>query len=124
MQSLAHWAHATDATVVVALLQPEPQVYDLFDDVLLLANGRIAYHGAHADVEGYFHGLGFVPPPKTAVADFLQVRPFFRSSSFPFSALENPKMCCCLGILLSWAPDYVCPLRRPTASPFAVHGAK
>ena len=36
VQSLANWAHATDATIVVALLQPEPQVYDLFDDIHLL----------------------------------------------------------------------------------------
>ena len=73
MQSLANWAHATDATIVVALLQPEPQVYELFDEVMLVANGRITYHGPRTSVLSYFAELGFVPPPKKAVADFLQV---------------------------------------------------
>jgi ABC-type multidrug transport system ATPase subunit len=74
VQSLANWAHATDATIVVALLQPEPQVYDQFDDVMLLSNGRIAYHGERLAVEPYFDSLGFGRPDKKAVADFLQVR--------------------------------------------------
>ena len=59
VQSLANWAHATDATIVVALLQPEPQVYDLFDDVMLLSNGRIVYHGPRPHAEPYFEALGF-----------------------------------------------------------------
>jgi ABC-type multidrug transport system ATPase subunit len=74
VQSLANWAHATDATIVTSLLQPEPRVYDLFDDVLLMANGRIVYHGPRSTAVEYFNGLGFVPPPKKAAADFLQVQ--------------------------------------------------
>jgi hypothetical protein len=73
VQSLANWAHATDATIVISLLQPEPQVYDLFDDVLLMANGRIVYQGPRGEAVDYFSGLGFVPPPQKATADFLQV---------------------------------------------------
>jgi ABC-type multidrug transport system ATPase subunit len=86
VQSLANWAHSTDATIVVALLQPEPQVYELFDDVLLLSNGRIVYHGPRVAVEPYFASLGFVPPPKKAVADFLQVS---SSPDAPNSVLEK-----------------------------------
>jgi ABC-type multidrug transport system ATPase subunit len=73
VQSLANWAHSTDATIIISLLQPEPQVYDLFDDVMLMANGRIVYHGPRVEAVDYFSGLGFVPPPKKATADFLQV---------------------------------------------------
>jgi ABC-type multidrug transport system ATPase subunit len=74
VQSLANLAHATDATIIIALLQPEPQVYDLFDDVLLLANGRIAYQGPRLAVEPHFASLGFECTGRKAVADFLQVR--------------------------------------------------
>lgn len=74
VQSLANWSHATDATIVIGLLQPEPQVFEQFDDVLLLANGRIAYHGPREAIEPYFFGLGFEVPEKKAVADFLQAR--------------------------------------------------
>lgn len=84
VQSLANWAHATDATILVALLQPEPQTYDLFDDIMVLANGRITYHGAREEVLPHFSRLGFEPTKRKAVADFLQVRdhlasPFWRT---------------------------------------------
>ncbi len=32
-------------TILMALLQPAPEVFDLFDEVLLLAEGSILYHG-------------------------------------------------------------------------------
>jgi hypothetical protein len=70
---LSNWVQATDATIVVALLQPEPQTYDQFDDILLLSNGRIVYHGERSAVEPYFDSLGFARTDKKAVADFLQV---------------------------------------------------
>ena len=38
--------HLLGATVVIALLQPAPEVFDLFDDVLLLAEGA---HAAAAE---------------------------------------------------------------------------
>ena len=74
MQSLANTAHALDCTIAMSLLQPEPQVYDLFDDIFLLANGRMVYHGPREGVEPYFQTLGFEVTGKKAVADFLQAR--------------------------------------------------
>ncbi|CAN0467443.1 unnamed protein product, partial [Scytosiphon promiscuus] len=45
-------------TVVVALLQPPPETYELFDNVLLMAEGKIIYHGPRKDVVPYFNSLG------------------------------------------------------------------
>ena len=39
IQSLRHLAHLQRATVCVALLQPAPEVFDLFDDIMVLAEG-------------------------------------------------------------------------------------
>ena len=50
------------------------QVYDLFDDVLLLANGRIMYHGPRTHVTEHFSTLSFQLTGNKAEADFLQVR--------------------------------------------------
>ena len=50
------------------------QVYDLFDDIFLLANGRTMYQGPRTAVEPFFRTLGFECTGKKAVADFLQVR--------------------------------------------------
>ncbi|KAL3663581.1 hypothetical protein V7S43_011468 [Phytophthora oleae] len=46
-------------TVVISLLQPSPQVFDLFDGVLLLKDGYVMYHGPRAEVVNYFEDLGF-----------------------------------------------------------------
>ena len=40
MQSIRHLVHLQQATICVALLQPAPEVFDLFDDVMLLAEGN------------------------------------------------------------------------------------
>ena len=39
MRNLRDLCHLLGSTVVIALLQPAPEVFDLFDDVLLLAEG-------------------------------------------------------------------------------------
>ncbi|KAK6157909.1 hypothetical protein DH2020_012157 [Rehmannia glutinosa] len=54
-------AHITDATILVSLLQPAPETFDLFDDIMLMGEGKIVYHGPRADVisrkdqEQYWH---------------------------------------------------------------------
>ena len=40
MRSLRHLAHIRQATLLVALLQPTPETYNLFDDVMLLSEGQ------------------------------------------------------------------------------------
>ncbi|KAF1317760.1 Atp-binding protein, partial [Globisporangium splendens] len=58
-------------TVVIALLQPSPEVFALFDDVLILNEGELMYHGPTDRVVDYFQSLGFVCPPGRDVADYL-----------------------------------------------------
>ncbi|CDP21524.1 unnamed protein product [Coffea canephora] len=35
--------HSTEATVLMSLLEPAPETYDLFDDIILLSEGQIQY---------------------------------------------------------------------------------
>jgi hypothetical protein len=49
-------------TVVIALLQPTPEVWALFDEVVLLREGQVVYHGPRESVGTYFRDLGFQPP--------------------------------------------------------------
>ncbi|EQC32363.1 hypothetical protein SDRG_10110 [Saprolegnia diclina VS20] len=58
-------------TIVIALLQPSPEVYGLFDEVLLLNEGYVMYHGPRATCLEYFESLGFKCPLHRDVADFL-----------------------------------------------------
>ena len=59
-------------TVLMALLQPAPEVYELFDDILLLAEGHVIFHGPKEDVLPFFEGLGFKLPARKGIGDFLQ----------------------------------------------------
>ncbi|CAO2170179.1 unnamed protein product [Urochloa humidicola] len=58
-------------TAVISLLQPTPETYNLFDDVLLLSEGHVVYHGPRQGVAEFFESLGFYCPHRKAVADFL-----------------------------------------------------
>lgn len=69
---LQHLAHITEATIMVSLLQPAPEVFDLFDDIILMAEGKIVYHGPRSNVQEFFEHCGFRCPPRKGVADYLQ----------------------------------------------------
>nr|GFA61436.1 ABC transporter G family member 35-like [Tanacetum cinerariifolium] len=38
-------AHLTESTIFMSLLQPAPETFDLFDDIVLLSEGQIVYQG-------------------------------------------------------------------------------
>ncbi|KAM1341583.1 hypothetical protein ACFX2F_006016 [Malus domestica] len=67
-----NFVHLMDATILMALLQPAPETFDLFDDLVLLSEGHVVYHGPRAQVLEFFESLGFRLPPRKGVADFLQ----------------------------------------------------
>ncbi|XP_038722403.1 pleiotropic drug resistance protein 3-like isoform X1 [Tripterygium wilfordii] len=69
---LQHLVHITDATAMIALLQPAPETFDLFDDVILMAEGKIVYHGPRSSICKFFEDCGFRCPERKGVADFLQ----------------------------------------------------
>lgn len=71
VQALKSYTHVMSATVLVGLLQPAPEVFDLFDDVILLAAGKIIFHGTIDSVLPFFEGIGFCVPAQRGIADFL-----------------------------------------------------
>lgn len=73
VQVLLHFARLNDMSRVIALLQPSPETVSLFDEVIVVAEGRVIFSGPIDRVEDYFADLGFQCPPFTDVADFLQL---------------------------------------------------
>ena len=69
---LQNLARFTDATILVSLLQPAPETFDLFDDIILMAQKKIIYHGPRDRVLEFFEDCGFKCPERKGVADFLQ----------------------------------------------------
>ncbi|XP_044482788.1 pleiotropic drug resistance protein 3-like [Mangifera indica] len=40
---LQQLVHITDATILISLLQPAPEAFELFDDIILMAEGKVVY---------------------------------------------------------------------------------
>ncbi|KAF7830247.1 pleiotropic drug resistance protein 1-like [Senna tora] len=72
INSIRESIHILKGTALVSLLQPAPETYELFDDIILLTDGQIVYHGPRENVLEFFESLGFKCPERKGVADFLQ----------------------------------------------------
>ncbi|RLN25606.1 ABC transporter G family member 35-like [Panicum miliaceum] len=72
IKSLRQAIHILGGTALISLLQPAPETYDLFDDIILLSDGQIVYQGPRESVLEFFLSLGFKCPERKGVADFLQ----------------------------------------------------
>ena len=60
-----------DATVLMSLLQPPPEIVDLFDDLILMTQGKIIYHGPVNEVETFFESVGYRNRPGRSIGEFL-----------------------------------------------------
>ncbi|XP_066355710.1 ABC transporter G family member 41-like [Miscanthus floridulus] len=69
---LQQLAHISESTILVSLLQPAPETYELFDDIILMAEGKIVYHGSKSCIMSFFESCGFKCPDRKGFADFLQ----------------------------------------------------
>ncbi|KAF0920709.1 hypothetical protein E2562_036412, partial [Oryza meyeriana var. granulata] len=72
VNSIGQTIRILGGTAVISLLQPAPETYNLFDDIILLSDGQIVYQGAREHVLEFFELMGFRCPPRKGVADFLQ----------------------------------------------------
>lgn len=72
VKCLQQMVHITDATILMSLLQPTPETFDLFDDIILLSEGHIVYQGPREHVLEFFKSCGFQCPDRKGTADFLQ----------------------------------------------------
>ncbi|KAH7845867.1 hypothetical protein Vadar_006860 [Vaccinium darrowii] len=72
VNSIKQSIHILQGTCVISLLQPAPETYDLFDDIILLSDGQIVYQGPRENVLEFFEHMGFKCPDRKGVADFLQ----------------------------------------------------
>jgi ABC-type multidrug transport system ATPase subunit len=82
-------AHFLGQMVVVALLQPPPEVVNLFDDIVLLAEGNVIYHGPREAIADYFLRLGYKCPERKDLGDFLQELPTPSGADFLLGEQER-----------------------------------
>ena len=72
MSTLKSLVRDDGVTVVSVIHQPRKFIFELIDNVILLAmGGRIVYHGPPSAAVSYFQGLGYKLYPGENVADWL-----------------------------------------------------
>ena len=57
-------------TVISTIHQPSSDIFHLFDKLLLLTDGQVAYHGPANDSVKFFESAGFICPMYTNPADY------------------------------------------------------
>ncbi|KAJ0709581.1 putative ABC-type ferric hydroxamate transporter [Helianthus annuus] len=72
VKCLQQVVHLTDSTIFMSLLQPAPETFDLFDDIILLSEGQIVYQGPREYALEFFEDCGFRCPERKGIPDFLQ----------------------------------------------------
>lgn len=68
LRSLTNTAHVSS---LVALYQASENLFNLFDKVILIEEGKCAFYGRSEDAKAYFEQLGFECPPRWTTPDFL-----------------------------------------------------
>ena len=63
----------TNGLKIVSLLQPPPETVAVFDELIVLSEGKVIYCGPVEDVIPHFNALGYHIPERVDVADWLQV---------------------------------------------------
>ena len=58
-------------TVFTTLYQAGEGIYDLFDKVMVIDSGHMAYYGSAKEARAYFEGLGYKKLPRQSTADYL-----------------------------------------------------
>ncbi|KAL2338309.1 hypothetical protein Fmac_012755 [Flemingia macrophylla] len=90
IRHLKHSTSALDGTTIVSLLQPAPETYELFDDVILLCEGQIVYQGPREAAIDFFKQMGFSCPDRKNVADFLQEVTSKKDQEQYWSVVDRP----------------------------------
>ncbi|KAL9655360.1 hypothetical protein ABK040_011201 [Willaertia magna] len=57
--------------IVLTIHQPRADIFQMFDKLLLLSRGRIAYYGKANEAYNYFSNLGYMCPEDFSIADYV-----------------------------------------------------
>ncbi|QRW17704.1 ABC transporter [Rhizoctonia solani] len=71
VESLVSLARDYKRTVIFTIHQPRSNIVSMFDQLILLAQGRVVYSGEYAKCQSYFEQIGHSCPPGFNIADYL-----------------------------------------------------
>ncbi|KAM6490145.1 hypothetical protein JOM56_014337 [Amanita muscaria] len=71
IESLVSLARNYNRTVIFTIHQPRSNIVTLFDQLVVLAMGKVVYSGAFPKCQGHFQSVGHPCPPGFNIADYL-----------------------------------------------------
>ncbi|KAL1925335.1 uncharacterized protein VTP21DRAFT_218 [Calcarisporiella thermophila] len=71
VECLVQMARRYNRTVIFTIHQPRSNIFALFDQLVLMANGHLVYSGDAQRCQGYFEGIGHPCPVGFNIADYL-----------------------------------------------------
>lgn len=71
VESLVSLARDYNRTVIFTIHQPRSNIVALFDQLTVLAAGKLVYSGAYAKCQEYFTSIGYPCPAGFNIADYL-----------------------------------------------------
>ncbi|KAB5594904.1 ATP-dependent permease [Ceratobasidium theobromae] len=95
VESLTTLAREYKRTVIFTIHQPRSNIVSMFDQLILLAQGRVVYSGDFSKCQSYFEQTGHPCPPGFNIADYLidltarEEKPAGNRSSTNLSLAEN-----------------------------------
>ncbi|KIM88774.1 hypothetical protein PILCRDRAFT_813749 [Piloderma croceum F 1598] len=92
VKSLRIMTDVLGQTTFLTLYQAGEGIYDLFDKVLILDQGRQVYYGPPSEARAYFENLGYNALPRQSTADYLTgcTDPNERQFAYGRSASDTP----------------------------------
>lgn len=88
VESLVSLAHDYNRTVVFTIHQPRSNIVSLFDQLLILAQGKTVYAGEYSKCREYFASIGYPCPAGFNIADYLSTLRWSEPSNL--RALTDP----------------------------------
>ena len=82
VSSLKELATNRQKTIVCVIHQPSSEVFELFDDVIILSEGRVAFQGTVTNALSFFSRLGYSCPP-------LYIRQIFSFLRLQYKTAKN-----------------------------------
>lgn len=68
---LEQLAISEDKTIIMTIHQPKYEIFEKFDNILLLGNGHVLYDGSPSSLQEYFNELGYSPEYEMNFADYI-----------------------------------------------------
>ncbi|WRX27625.1 ABC transporter-like [Theobroma cacao] len=84
VNAIKRYVNILDGTALISLLQPPPETYDLFDDIILLSDGQIVYQGPREYVLEFFGSMGFKCPERKEVTSRKDQEQYWANKDEPY----------------------------------------